>query len=76
MASQAGLISISVPGVEAEGPGMVAAEDSQTLTVTRTGLNEWCDFCLEPFGIGQRACGCPVSILRVVILSFRRWDGS
>ena len=58
-ASLAGISTVSVPGVEAEGLGMVADGDPQRLTVIRTGLNEWCDFCLEPFGIGQRVCGCP-----------------
>lgn len=62
-ASLAGISSVSVPGVEAEGLGMVADQDPQRLTVTRTGLNEWCDFCLEPFGIGQKVCRCPVSII-------------
>ena len=57
-ASLVGFCSVSVPGVEAEGLGMVANQDPQRLTVTRTGLNEWCDFCLEPFGIGQRVCRC------------------
>ena len=57
-ASLAGLSSVWVPGVEAEGLGMVADEDPRRLTVTRNGLNEWCDFCLEPFGIGQRVCAC------------------
>ena len=57
-ASLAGICSVSVPGVAAEGVGMGADGDPQRLTVTRTGLNEWCDFCLEPFGVGQRVCGC------------------
>ena len=60
-ASLAGISSVSVPGVEAQGIGMVANEDPRRPTVTRTGLNEWCDFCLEPFGIGQRICRYPVS---------------
>ena len=58
-ASLAGISSVSVPGVEMEGLGMVAEQDPQRLTVTRTGLNEWCDFCLEPFGIGQKVSVCP-----------------
>ena len=57
-ASLAGLSSVWVPGVQAEGLGMVADQNPQRLTVTRDGLNEWCDFCLEPFGIGQRVCAC------------------
>ena len=55
-ASLAGLSSVWVPGVQAEGLGMVADQDPRRMTVTRSGLNEWCDFCLEPFGIGQRVC--------------------
>ena len=57
-ASLAGISGVSVPGVEREGLGMVSGKDSRRSTVTRTGLNEWCDFCLEPFGVGQRVCGC------------------
>ena len=56
-ASLAGVSGVSVPGVQREGLGMVAEQDPRMSTVTRTGLNEWCDFCLEPFGIGQRVCG-------------------
>lgn len=58
-ASLAGFSSISVPGVRAGGLGMGAGEGPQRWSVMRTGLNEWCDFCLEPFGIGQRVRGCP-----------------
>ena len=57
-ASLAGLCSVWVPGVQAEGLGMAADQDPRRLTVTRSGLNEWCDFCLEPFGIGQRVRAC------------------
>ena len=70
-ASLAGLCCVSVPGVKAEGLGMMADDDPQRLTVTRTGLNEWCDFCLEPFGIGQRVGEyLPFSILRVSVHLF------
>ena len=57
-ASLAGLSSVYVPGVQAEGSGMGADQDPRRSTVTRNGLNEWCDFCLEPFGIGQRVRAC------------------
>lgn len=36
-----GFSKVSVPGIHANG------------TASRSGLNSWCDFCLEPFGLGQ-----------------------
>ena len=61
VASLAGRSRVSVPGIEAKGFGMFADGDPQRLTVTRSGLNEWCDFCREPFGMGQKISRCPRS---------------
>ena len=69
-ASLTGLSSVWVPGIQAEGLGMVADQDPRRLTVTRNGLNEWCDFCRAPFGIGQRVCGCLISCSTDWSLSF------
>ena len=57
-ASVAGLAQILVPGVEAEGVGMVDAEDGTRYSVHRNGLNMWCDSCLAPFGINEHVCKC------------------
>ena len=70
-ASRAGLSSVWVPGVQAEGLGMVASQDPRRPTVTRNGLNEWCDFCREPFGIGQRVCACLFFCSRKIAPVFR-----
>lgn len=65
-ANAGGLAQIYVAAIEREGVGMMNEDCSRT-TVKRSGLNQWCDFCLKPFGVSRRyrEC-CPVS-------SSKRW---
>ena len=51
-ASAGEVAEINVSEVGKEGVGMVD-EGGDTLSVTRSGLNQWCDFCLKPYGLGQ-----------------------
>ena len=45
-----GVTEASVSGVAPEGLGMLSP-DGTTSSVTRSGLNQWCDFCLKPYGL-------------------------
>ena len=45
-----GVTEASVRGVAPEGLGMLN-QDGSTSSVTRSGLNRWCDFCLKPYGL-------------------------
>ena len=45
-----GVTEASVRGVFPEGIGMLS-QDGSGGSVTRTGLNQWCDFCLKPYGL-------------------------
>ena len=45
-----GVTEASVRGVAPEGLGMLSQESS-AYSVTRSGLNRWCDFCLKPYGL-------------------------
>ena len=45
-----GVTEASVSGVAPEGLGMLSP-DGYTSSVTRSGLNRWCDFCLKPYGL-------------------------
>ena len=35
---------------------MLADDDDTRMTVVRSGINWWCDFCLTPFGLGTSIC--------------------
>ena len=45
-----GVTEASVRGVAPEGLGMLS-QDGTAYSVTRSGLNRWCDFCLKPYGL-------------------------
>ena len=52
-AASAGRVAeINISGVGKEGVEMMD-EGSDTLSVTRSGWNRWCDFCLKLYGLGQ-----------------------
>ncbi|KAK3176986.1 hypothetical protein OEA41_008312 [Lepraria neglecta] len=51
-ASAGEVAEINVTDVGKEGVGMVD-EGGDTSSVTRSGLNRWCDFCLKPYDLGQ-----------------------
>ena len=49
-----GVTEVRVRGVAPEGLGMLSL-DGTTNSVTQSGINRWCDFCLKPYGLDSWA---------------------
>ena len=68
-----GVTEVSVRGVAPEGLGMVS-QDSSEYSVTRSGLNRWCDFCLKPYGLeswASESCFTPIAWLADVLAGLK-----